>query len=389
MKRRFDIFHMILLGITMLVLPVETMHAQKEGDDVVIGKYRHFSSKILGETFTYLEHLPPGYEKGDKKYPVLYVLNCQMNSTFANAAATVDRLGSEQVPGMILIGLSNTGRAADYMPVKPRTDEPNEGADTLLSFLEKEFMPYIEQNYRTESYRILMGQSNTGLFTLHVLLTRPGSFNAYIVASPSLGWCYDRVVKKTETLFSAGRAGKRYLHITYGGHDLQELVNRDTEKYIKLLTEKAPPWLEWKAELLKHDGHVPLASLNNGLLFLFSDYMIPQAVKNQGLAAVDAYYDRLTRKYGFVILPPEGVLFNMAFHLKKEKKMEEAAALFETLVKRYPRSSRGYFLLGETYRETGNTEAALKNFNKVIDLDESPRFKRAAETRIKTLQKQS
>jgi len=46
-------------------------------DNVIIGKYKKFESKLLGGEITYLEHLPEGYEKSDKSYPVIFTMNGQ------------------------------------------------------------------------------------------------------------------------------------------------------------------------------------------------------------------------------------------------------------------------------------------------------------------------
>jgi len=83
-------------------------------EDVIIGKYQKFESEILGGEVTYLEHLPDGYEDSDKEYPVIYMMNGHIISTFANAAATRDKLSGERILDMILIGISNKGVARKY-----------------------------------------------------------------------------------------------------------------------------------------------------------------------------------------------------------------------------------------------------------------------------------
>lgn len=120
---------------------------------MILAKYQKLQSKILGEEFTYLVDLPAGYDKSDKKYPVIYVMNSHMISTFGNAVATLSRLSSEIISQMILVGLCNDqDRARNYMPVRPSSETGD--ADTLLKFLTDEFIPHIDQNYRTENYRI-------------------------------------------------------------------------------------------------------------------------------------------------------------------------------------------------------------------------------------------
>jgi enterochelin esterase-like enzyme len=70
---------------------------------------------ILGGEVTYLEHLPDGYDKSGKTYPVIYMMNGQIISQFANDAATVDNLSNDRIPDMIIIGISNEGSAGNYL----------------------------------------------------------------------------------------------------------------------------------------------------------------------------------------------------------------------------------------------------------------------------------
>lgn len=357
----------VLLGSILLIL-TSASAAQQVDKVVAVGKYMSFASEILQEEFTYMEHLPAGYEKSGKKYPVVYVLNSQIVSTFAIASATLDRLSFERIPEMILIGISNTGRARNYFPVRPNTNTPGE-ADTFLKFLKEELIPHVDQKYRTDSYRIIMGQSNTGLFVVYALLADPVVFNAYIAASPSLGWGLEFMQQKAESSFASQTMPSRFLYMNYGEFDYARLVNNALPDFIKTLENKAPASLTWKAEYLKNEGHVPVATLNDALLTLFADYRIPENIKAQGLAAVDKYYSDLTRKFGFELAASEETLFNMAYRLKQSKQSSRAIRIFRVIQERYPMSWRGHFFLGETYQEVGNLEEAVRCFEKTLEVN--------------------
>jgi predicted alpha/beta superfamily hydrolase len=64
------------------------------------------------------------------------------------------------------------------------------GADAFLTFLTDRLRPEIAARYpqTAEGTQILFGHSLGGLFAAHALLTRPGSFDAFIASSPSLWW---------------------------------------------------------------------------------------------------------------------------------------------------------------------------------------------------------
>ncbi|MBE1526507.1 hypothetical protein GGC65_000963 [Sphingopyxis sp. OAS728] len=64
------------------------------------------------------------------------------------------------------------------------------GADAFLPFLTETLRPAIAERHPVTASgpQILYGHSLGGLFTAHALLTRPDSFDAFIVSSPSLWW---------------------------------------------------------------------------------------------------------------------------------------------------------------------------------------------------------
>ncbi len=344
------------------------LHGQSDNHDVIIGQYRSFDSDMLREKFTYLEHLPDSYDKSEKKYPVVFVLNSHQVDTFANAVSTVERLSVERIPEIIIIGISNTGRAAEYLPVQPNTKNPG-GAELFQKFLEQELIPHIDKNYRTEKFRIMAGQSNSGLFTLYSLATRPQIFNAYIAASPSLGWSPEFMYDTFLALFDREKIPKTFVYMNYGELDYPELVNDHIGRLIQILKEKAPPRVRWEIEFLKNEGHVAVSSLNNGLLALFSGFLFPEAQREEGLEAAMTHYRNLSLEYGFDIEPPEEVLFNIAYKKRQAKKYEEAMAAFKTLLNIYPYSWRGHFFIGEVFRDTGNLDSAKVHYLKALEIN--------------------
>ena len=145
--------------------------------------------------------------------------------------------------------------------------------------------------------------------------------------------------------------------------------------FIETLETACPDGFEWRLDILENDGHVPVASLNNGLLSLFPDFLITDALQDEGLEAVDRHYRNLTRRYGFRIETPEEVLFHMAYTLKSRKDYPGAVELFIALIGRYPKSYRAHHFLGETYEEAGDRESAVRCYRKTLELN--PDFDRA------------
>jgi predicted alpha/beta superfamily hydrolase len=354
-------------------IPQET-----EKEEMVIGTFHKLNSKILNQERRYVLHLPPGYEDSEKSYPVVYLLNGEMTPSFALVAGTLERLSFDQVPEFILIGIA--GRDLPVIPCRSRED-----VDKFLGFITDELIPHVDANYRTEKYRILVGQSNTGLFAIYAMLGEPDVFNACFASSPSIGWCPEFIRERVEEAFSAKDTWNNFLFMIYGGKDIPSLVNDYIGDFVKLLEQKAPSGLVWKLEYLERDGHVPIASFNNGLLTLFPDFFVSPELESQGLQAINRHFEGLTQRYGFKLETPEEALFSLAYNLRQKEKRQEAIDVFRVLLERYPRSVRSYFFLAETYLDMGQREGALANYKKALEID--PDFSRA-KTRVKELEQE-
>lgn len=66
----FKLFVNISLFCVIFLITQSMGFAKKDGDDIIIGKYKKIFSKVLKEERTILVHLPEGYEKSKHKYPV-------------------------------------------------------------------------------------------------------------------------------------------------------------------------------------------------------------------------------------------------------------------------------------------------------------------------------
>ena len=170
-------------------------------EEVITAKQLSIHSKVIGEERPVLVHLPDGYEKSKEQYPVVYLLNGGYKARFANTTATIQLLyDTGQIPDMIVIGIEDTDHTRDFFPIEIKGR--GGGADNFLSFLTEELIPLVDSEYRTVPYRILMGASNSGLFTIYALLTKPEAFSAYIAVSPTIGWCSEFIHEKTRNFLS-------------------------------------------------------------------------------------------------------------------------------------------------------------------------------------------
>jgi predicted alpha/beta superfamily hydrolase len=358
------------IAFLFIVFFVQTSAFAQE--DVSIGKYQKFQSGVLGGEVTYLVHLPDGYDNSRKDYPVIYMMNGQSVSSFANAASTLDNLSNERIPDMILIGISNTGVAANYRSCPDDSGNIKMG-DSFSKFLREDLIHEVKRNYRTNDYKILFGQSNTGLFVLYSFMNQPDLFNAYVVASPMFGWCPQFYHDKTKAFLSNNGSLNKKLYVTYGDLDYVEVL-----KYIndfKDILKQSPAGFQYKVDLIENAGHVPFTTLNNGLLYLFSECTMNAEKKKLSIPEIKSRFEKLSSDYGFVVVPKAGVLFDMAIDKKNEKEFDRAIELFKYLISLYPGSEIYHHVLGLTYLQKGDVALAKESFTESLKIN--PDFSQA------------
>jgi uncharacterized protein len=158
--------------------------------------------------------LPPSYETAPtRRYPVLYICDGYWDFALINGFYG-GLLYDRDAPEIIVVGFGYPGvkpdfgalRQLDYTPA-PNPNDPKSKlgghAGAFLSVVEKEFIPFVEREYRVDpSYRVLGGSSLGGLFTLFAMFERRGLFQGYIAPSPATDWAQNWLFRR-EAAFAA------------------------------------------------------------------------------------------------------------------------------------------------------------------------------------------
>ena len=231
-------------------------------------------SRILDEERSFFVHRPPGYGESTATYPVLYLLdaygrNSSSGPDFQTVAKQVDTMSLEGIPPMIIVGVVNTHRSRDMLPIKTRVYSESGGADKFLAFLTEELIPHVDANFRTSGERILYGRSDSGLFTLFALLEKPDAFSGYLSSSPTVGHCPDIMRVKTGRLFAQHPTLETTLFLIYGDDDLP-YARRYIPVFAQAFRKQGSDGIRFGMNVVPGGGHVPQSSLPDGLRFYFS-----------------------------------------------------------------------------------------------------------------------
>ncbi len=245
--------------------------APADGAPIASGTYRRLHSVVLGEDRLLRVRLPEGYENGERKYPVLYVLDGD-RSVFARASAAVDYLAdmTDKVPDHVVVGIENTDRRRDM--------DPEVGASVFGRFLTTELVPFVEANYRANGFRILAGQSFSALFALHLFVRTPTAFDAYILASPglykeSLVPLFEREIQGPTGLAKIGaNLGKRRVLVAIGkldSYDPDGSITARGNRFVESLQRVAGAGVAVKTLTYQDEGHVPYPAVYDGLKWIY------------------------------------------------------------------------------------------------------------------------
>ncbi len=364
MNRKFNFLIITASMVTALIIisaPVYGFGQAAEDNRIVIGERVKFQSKILQEERTFLIYRPANYNYSQSRYPVLYILDG--NAHFHHVTGITRYLSQiRSIPRMMVVAIPNTNRDRDLLPTKMAHVRNSGGGDNFLKFIETELIPFVDNNYRTYPYRILVGHSFGGLFAVYTLLTKPKLFEAYIAVSPSLHWDNLLVLKKAMKLFKSKLSLKKFLYMTMGNETRDMLLS--IKNFSKILREKAPRNLKWHYEYMKKEDHgsTPHRSIYNGLETLYPGWRLPQKSFMAGLKSIQKHYKGLSKKYGYHIPVPEYELNRLGYSLLSRKEMGKAVDIFKNNVELYPGSPNVYDSLGEAYEAANQLEEAKKNY---------------------------
>jgi len=183
----------------------------RAGDEGRIHLLPRFASRNLSTARNLIVYLPPGYEAGADRYPVLYLQDGQ--NLFDPATAfggqdwradvTADQMiGRRAIQPLIIVGLYNTGveRISEYTPTRDHRRTGGKG-DRYAAMLAREVKPYIDAAYRTErgaAHTGVGGSSMGGLVSLAAGLLYPRVFGRVAILSPSVWWDQQSILKMVE-----------------------------------------------------------------------------------------------------------------------------------------------------------------------------------------------
>ena len=245
---------------------------------------------------------------------------------------------------MILVGIINKNRGRDFSPSPSLLWPDSGGADNFLNFLEKELIPHIDTNYPTASYKMLIGHSLGGTFTVYSMIHSPELFNSYILIDPNICWDNNFLFNQWEKLSKKIDLSNEqvYLSYTYWDKTLDSMkIKNDTTENTECMKTKFEFYdvldsletINIKSRFYTNETHssLSLISIYDGLNYIFNYFKPPvihnniDSVKN-AKDLIQDHYDMVSNRIGFKVWPSDdlidGVLYLYLINNMSDQKNE-------------------------------------------------------------------
>jgi uncharacterized protein len=374
---------------------------------IVIGKIDSIQSTILNEKRKIWVYVPGGgapdiYSK--QRYPVVYLLDG--DGHFSSVVGMMQQLstvnGNMICPEMIVVGIPNTDRTRDLTPTHIEVDPPymdsasaktSGGGEKFISFIEKELMPYIEKNYPTEPYKMLIGHSFGGLTVMQTFVHHTNLFNSFICIDPSMWWDKQILLKESKKVLSNNKYQGTSLFLGIAntmpeGMNINKISNdtsaetRHIRSILKLRSyfeQNKQNGLKFQSKYYNDDSHgsVPLITEYDALHFLFDFYPLKMTFKDftdTTTALLDKYekhFSTVSKKMGYKVKPSEELINSLAYEALGSKHYKKAIGFFKFNIDNYPESFNVYDSMGDYYEAVGDKLNTIKYFEKALSIKEN------------------
>jgi len=365
--RSFIKYGTMIILINLIVCSFSgNLSSQTKTNNIIGSEKLLIKSEILNEERTVLVSLPADHSDSKSNFPVLYVLDG--NTHFIQASGACSYLSMQGIaPGIIVVAVTNVDRNRDFTSLHNEAMPTSGGGEKFHNFLKKELKPYIDKNYKTSGFDILMGHSLGGTFAVYSLLEYPDVFDAYIAVSPYLQISDNYLIDEAKKKLKKGYSGTKAFYMTVGDEPGYFKVMGE---FSTLVNERSGDAISLKYEKMEGENHIttPYLGVFNGLRFIFSDWVLDKEIFSAGISAIDEHYKKISEKYNIEITTPEHVINLLGYNYLRAGKTEKAIEVFTENTKRFPDSPNVYDSLGEAYESNKQNDLAKGNYKKAWEL---------------------
>lgn len=340
----FRILNSIFKVVIILLVPFISA-SQEYSPGITVGQTLLHHSGIYNQKRELLVYYPASFQSATvsrKNMPVLYILD---GEEFFLTAVNLQRMYSEfalypGLPEFIIVGIKHLDRQKELFT--------GNGTE-FTRYLEMEVLPLIDSIRGGSGPRMLFGHSAGGLLALHVMRTRTGLFNAFMVSDPALHWDNQNELKALKQSISSIHNPSLFLFLGISnslpyntdtlmvqGMDPNLVSNTSHFKFRHILQNNRTDNFRYDTKYYPEESHfsLPYIALRDGLTAYFKNYRCqflewmtdPDIDADLMIQSIELHFKNLSTMLGYRILPSRKdmdyyirFLNNLGLEVKKRK----------------------------------------------------------------------
>lgn len=311
-----------------------------------------------------------------KKYPLIIVLDAEY--LFEQVVATSKFYSRfHGAPESIVVGIDQSKNDLRFEDCSfdPDTGLPEEKSKKFFEFIGMELIPYLDLNYSTAPFKMIVGYDISANFENYWLFKNNSLFKAYVSISPTLApEMENRVPSRLEVL----EQQIFYQLIIEGEKTKSTDAILAMDQAIKKIEKET---LHYFFDTYEDADHISVATYGLGKAFdnIFSMFkpISPKEYKAEILTSEEPVFNYLEKKYQgiedlFGFSKPVALNDIMAIYAASRKKedYESLKPLSDLCKKQYPKTMLGFYFEAEHYEQMGEPKKALKTFEKAFLMEE-------------------
>ncbi|WP_324025017.1 alpha/beta hydrolase-fold protein [Maribacter sp. BPC-D8] len=311
-----------------------------------------------------------------KKYPLIIVLDGEY--LFEQVVATSKFYSRfHGMPQSIVVGINQSENDLRYEDCAFDQDSglPSEKGKSFYEFIGMELIPYLDLNYSTAPFKMIVGYDITANFMNYWLFKDNSVFDGYVSISPTLA---PEMESRVPMRLGIIEDQIFYQLIVEGeaSNDKQRILTMD--KGLKAIDKES---LHYFFDEYTNADHISVATYGIGKAFdnIFGMFkpISPKEYKTQILTSEEPVYNYLENKYQGIVdmfgfSKPVELNDIMAIYAASRKKedFESLKPLSDLCKKEYPETMLGFYFEAEYYEQLGEPKKALRTFEKSFQMEE-------------------
>ena len=339
-------------------------------------KYETFQSEKLGEARELKIQLPRGFDSNsDKNYALFIVLDGDY--MFETVAGNVDYFSYwEDIPEAVVVGINQFEKRFDDCMYSEQNSLPIENGASFFEFIGAELLPYLEKNYHSRGFKVIIGHGETANFINYYLLKSNPLFQGYIAISPNLA--PNMIEYLPESLNKTEKKIFYYLANTNNDSSSIKKMSNALNTDIAAI-ENEHLFFNFKNFDTPSHYSLPAHAIPNGIEYIFKTFQpiskkeykdVVLKLETSPITYLEEKYKTIYELYGIKKQITINDFKAIAAAIEKNKTFEYYEDLGKIARKQYPETVLSGYYTGRFHEETGNPKKAIQTYQSASLLNE-------------------